>query len=132
MSRRSKAKGNRILEKRVKQLEKELREGRTHKKKSRAKSPSSSESSSSELDSDEGSLEPRRRHRRSRSSSSESSRGRRRNRSRSSDRSKKEKYDRKRQMEKGDVIENSQMLLVYLVRLLRRCYKRGKPGGWSY
>ena len=47
-------------------------------------------------------------------------------RSKSVDRSKKGKYDRKRQMESGEKIEKAESLLVYLVRLLRCCYKRGK------
>ena len=32
-------------------------------------------------------------------------------------------------MEKGDLVESAESLLVYLIRLLRRCYKRGKRVG---
>ena len=130
-ARDKKSKGEQILEKRMAQLEKELLGGKVLNKKSRDKKPEfSSDDSSSDSDSDR-SASPRHR-RRHRSSFSESGGDRRRTsrrRSESADRSKKGKYDRKRQMERGDTIDNADMLLVYLIRLLRKYYKRGKRVG---
>ena len=127
-ARKGKSRGEKILEKRVEQLERELLEGRVRsKKKSRSKVVDSSDvsdtsSSSGESTSSSDSSVSSHHHHRHRSPSPD---GRRR-RSTSREGSRRGKYDRKRQMDKGDVVESAEGLLVYLIRLLRRCYKRGK------
>ena len=109
------------LKRRVRQLEKELLKQQTRgrkvtksgrsKKKHRTPEPSDSSDGSDSSSS------------RSPSSSSDSDRA---SRSPKPATEKKGKYDRRRQSKKGDTINNSITLLVYLVKLLKSSYKKGK------
>ena len=110
------------LIRRVRQLEKELRKQQTRGRKStksdrkkKRHTPEPSETS----DSDDSSRS------RSPSSSSDSDRGS-WSRSPKASSEKKGKYDRRRQMKRGDKIKNSITLIVYLVKLLQSSYKKGK------
>ena len=113
------AKSDSDLSRRVRQLEKELRKrqtrGRKSKKTSRNKKGRSAGSSSDSADSSTGSRDE------SSSSSTDSAR-----RSPDKSKDKKPKYDRRRQLKKGESLKNATSLIVYLVKLLQKSYKKGK------
>ena len=129
---KTKKSSSRKMEKRILKLEKALKEkksrGRTEKRPSKVKrdpSPDPSDNSGGSDSSDSSSDS-------SRSSSSSSSSSSDRYSSpekKSSSKKKRSKYSRKHQIKDKKVIESSMELVVYLVRLLRRCHKKGKEIG---
>ena len=123
-------KENKDLARRVKQLEKELRNQRVRNRaSSRSRKPKKSTktraSRSLSTSSSDGSGSTSR----SASSSTGSDRA---SRSSSPKKDKKPKYDRRRQMRKGDSLKNSISLLVYLIKLLKSSHKKGKARQGSY
>ena len=119
------------LEKKIASLEKALREkkdrSRKEKRSSRPKrvlTPESSDGSDSSESSDSSSDSAR-----SSSRSSSSWGDRYSSPEKKASKKKRSKYSRKHQLKDQKKVENTMQLVVYLIRLLRRCHKKGKEVG---
>ena len=109
----------------------ETRESRTKAKKpssTRKKSPAASPDSSEKCDSSSSGSDTDRSRSRSSSSSSECSVGR-SSPAKKSSKKKRRRYNRKHQMSDSKPVRSADMILVCLVKLLRRCYRRGRDVG---
>ena len=116
--------GDRILERRIRKLEKALREGKDVDERGRRKKPgkktrrspppaSSSSDSDSSLSSD-------------RSASSSSSSPDKEKEKKTSSKKKRNKYDRKHQLGKEKAVKKPETIVVCLVKLLKECYGKGR------
>ena len=130
-AKKSGSSSKRDLEKRILKLERRLqkkgtRESRKKKsgKSKKLPNPKSSSESGSESSSDSESDTSESESRSASSSSSDSSRQASPDKKKKASK-KRTKYNRKHQLQ-GKTVKNADMLIVCLVRLLRRCYKKGK------